>query len=556
MTVDPTTWSGVTGQTTGSTVSLASNGSFALNTMTVKSATTTYTVSSQPVAQSIVAGIQSFTFANFQISASASGEDIRLSSLPIRFTKGAGAANADLTGCQLYDGATALNSGSRTVNTVTSGSSATFTFDNPLVVTKGTIKTLALKCNLSSSVSAGSTVTYRFGLFNTDSFSATGVTSGVSITPSVVTANGAIMTVAAGSLTVTVDPSSPSYALAAGGTTGQTMGVVRLLATNEAVNLTKLGLTLTNTSSSTSQDLTQVYIYDGSTLVGTATFTGTDTSATSTLSSPVVLAKNTAKLLTVKADLADIGTDLGGTDGHLVAIDPVNAEGSGAESGLTIQSGATAGVAGVRVFNTYPTLALDTLPTTGVADGRLMRFKVTANTAGDLGLGEFNFTISSTTGVTVTSVALYGYTNSGYSSPISGQGDSGQIGSTEATITSGTKFDIAPTTNPVTVSAGETRYFELRASVAGVDTGDSIVTTLNGDATYPVETLTWNATANTNTDQYMETVTQVNSAVDNDFIWAPFGTTTDAGMTTHRDWTNGYGVNGLPSSGLIQTRSN
>jgi hypothetical protein len=40
----------------------------------------------------------------------------------------------------------------------------------------------------------------------------------------------------------------------------------------------------------------------------------------------------------------------------------------------------------------------------------------------------------------------------------------------------------------------------------------------------------------------------------NNIVWSPNATTTSLG--THIDWTNSYGAPGLPSSGLIQTRSN
>ena len=80
-----------------------------------------------------------------------------------------------------------------------------------------------------------------------------------------------------------------------------------------------------------------------------------------------------------------------------LTIDPLNAEGSGASSGQTIRvsADATPNVAGVRLFKSYPTLALSSsLPSTGVADGRLMRFTVTANAAGPVGLSELDFTIA------------------------------------------------------------------------------------------------------------------------------------------------------------------
>ena len=277
----------------------------------------------------------------------------------------------NLSSCQLYNGATALNTGSNVPSALSaSGDHTTFTFDNVLVIPKGTVTTLAMKCNIGSATSG----THVWSIDSNDAMTATGVTSGASVNVSETATSGGTMTIASGSLTVTVDSSSPSYAIAAGGATGVTTSVVKFRAANEAITLTKLGLTLTATSGSgnKSSDLVSVYVYDGSTLVGTATFTGANTSATSTLTTTVTLPKDTDKTLTIKADFADIGTGQAGTPGDLVKIDPLNAEGTGASSGTTIQSSATAGVADCS-FNTFPTLGQDSLSGTGVADGKLLR---------------------------------------------------------------------------------------------------------------------------------------------------------------------------------------
>jgi hypothetical protein len=82
----PSGWTGVTGQSTGNTVSLAGNGIFSMNTMTVRGATLNITAAAQPAAQSIVAGGQGVTLANIQLDASQSGEDIRMNQLPVNFS--------------------------------------------------------------------------------------------------------------------------------------------------------------------------------------------------------------------------------------------------------------------------------------------------------------------------------------------------------------------------------------------------------------------------------------------------------------------------------------
>lgn len=550
----PSNWSSPTGQTSGNSITI-STGNFTMNVMTVKAAALAASLSTTPSSQNIVGGAQGLLLANLQLDASQSGEDVRISAVPIRFDVTTMAVS-EISSCQVFDGSTALNTGSNVPTTAADNTATTFTFDNTLTVTKGTVKTLAVKCNIATSVSASDTVIAKIA--SGDTWSSTGVTSGNSITETFGNTSGGTMTVASGSVTLAVDSSSPSYTLTAAGTTGFTMGVLKLRASNEALTLNELGLQLDggsygSTSSgsggsvgSGTADLVQVYIYDGGTQVGTVTFTGTSQSATSTPLS-VTLPKDTDKLLTLKADLANIGTADPAGIGNLIKVDPEGAKTTGQSSGTTIWSaGATTGVAGVQLFKSYPTLALDTLSSTGGSDGKLMRFKVTANSKGSVGINEFTFTVSTTSGVTVTTVRLKAYTDSAYSQSISGQGSGGQIGSDTATITSGTAFTVAPTTNPVQVPAGSTIYFELSAAVSGMDTGDTLTTTLSGDSSVLSATTSGFNVATTSSGA-------LNGAAAT-FIWSGNSTTTAAAATI--DWTNGYSVPGLPSGGLIQTRSN
>lgn len=555
--VTPSGWTSPIGDVTGDAITI-SQGVFALNTMTVKAAALNVTVSLSPVAQNITAGTNGFTFANYQLDASDSGEDVRFSAMVAIYDTDAGkaASVSKLSACQLWDGSTPLNTGSNIVTPTTTATTSasdlphTFTFDETLVLPKGTIKTLALKCNISSSVDTNSTFAWGARNGTAADMVVTGVTSSNTVAEEITTSTGQAMTVAAASLTITVDSSSPSYSIAAGGTTGVIAGVVKFRAANEEITLQKLGLTLTG-GYNRSSDLTQVYIYDGVTLVGTAVFTGANTTATSTLSIPVTLPKDTDKTLTIKVDLADIGTSQIGTQGDLVKVDPLNAEGVGASSGTTIKTSASGSVAGIRLLNSFPTVALMSL-NSGISDGRLMRFSITADSAGSIGLGEFTFTTATTSAV-ITNVGLYSYTDSAFSLPISGQETAGQIDALLATSTASAAtdcfttagstcvdtnsttrtFTFVPASTQVTIPAGTTRYFELRSTVAGSGTTFSVVTKLTTDTAFATGTAT---------------------GVSGVFIWNPNATTDTALSGT--DWTTGYGVSGLPSSGLIQSRTN
>lgn len=562
-----TQWLGAQGQTSGSSISLASNGLFGMNTMTVRAATLSVAASADPASQNIVAGGQNVVLAKLQFDASQSGEDIRVNRVDVAVSSANNVIDPSLSNCQIWDGTTSLTTGSNINNSIVSstgnGSLESFTLDNSLTVTKGTVKTLALTCSISSSAVPGSTI--KFGVDTTVTpytNGVTGVQSGNSFTPTVSNASfSGLMTISSGaSVTVSVDSSSPSYQVAAAGTTGVTLGVFKLRSANENFNLTKLGLTASSTASialyanqygskstgagnaaTASGDITTVYLYNGATLLGTATFLSGNTVATSTLNSPLVVTRDVDTLITIKADLSAIGGSAPGGIGNIVTVDPLNFEGTGASSGTTVRGYGTGSTAGVRMFKSYPTISLDTLSSSGVADGRLMRFKITAGSAGPVSVGVFKVT-TTPSNATLSNIQLFGFTDASYSSAISGQGSGGQIG---GTLTFGASpLNFTPN-NPVVVPAGSTYYFEVRASVANVVSGSSVVTKLLGDAAY----------GSTFTSGYnAQTLLQASTTDAKNFVWS--GNSTSTATKADVDWSAGYSIPGLPSSGLIQTRSN
>ena len=139
-------WTSVKGTVTGNTIFPTPYSAVSGSTMTIKSATVTISTSASPAAQTIVAGAQGFLFANYQFDGTSSGEDVKFNTLSLDYNYGG--TDTYLTGCQLWDGATALNTGSNVVNgsTVVTPQPKTFTLDQPLTITKGTVKTVTLKC--------------------------------------------------------------------------------------------------------------------------------------------------------------------------------------------------------------------------------------------------------------------------------------------------------------------------------------------------------------------------------------------------------------------------
>jgi len=549
----PSGWSSATGQISGNSISIA-QGAFTMNTMTVKVGTLAISIATNPVAQSVIAGVQGFTFANVVLDASQSGEDVRVNSIPLKLTYSSMTPN-ELSTCQLFDGSAALNGGSNVVNPasgLSSGADVTFAFDNILTVAKGTVKTLALKCNLASSVASPDTVSW--GIQASPTIAVTGVQSGADVSESVTASVGQTMSVAsAGSLTATAASTAvaqPALALVPAGTAGVTMGNVKFHATNEDIKVQKVGLTLTNGTYGSgnkgaagnsghvaNDDVVTAYIYDGATLVGTATFTGT--TATSTLTTPVTVSANSDKTLTIKADIASIGVAQAGGIGDTVKVDPLNAQGIGLASSQQVNISATAGVNGVQMFKTVPTVALGTGACVGTGcngtNQVLKVIKITADASGSINLAQLKFDVATSSAtLDAANVSVYDASNNVATSTFGAQiAGTAMASSPTLTYTGG----------PVIIPAGATYTVKLTGTVTpgSSATNWSVNVTLQGDSAAIAGIGSSPITVGT-------TTAVANADAQSGFIWSDNATTT-AGLTDV-DWFNGYQVNGLPSIGL------
>ncbi|MEK7662415.1 MAG: hypothetical protein AAB355_02915 [Patescibacteria group bacterium] len=553
-------WTTATGQTSGNSISLTGSGLITMNAMTVKSGALTISVSGSPAAQTVVAGTQNYLFTNYQLNTTSSGEDVRFGSIPLTYTYD-GTANY-LTSCQLFDGSTALNSGGNTVNpasTVLTGAAVTYTFDQSLTVPKGTVKTLALRCNISSSATSSSS--YKWGVTSGASITTTGVTSGSDISETANTSTGPLMTMGSASYTITKASSNPSYTVVTAGTAGVTAGILNIQATNDTIALGQIALILTNNASSSASDINSVNLYDGGTFVGSGIFDGSATTMTVTLSPRLTIPKDSSKLLTIKVDTAAIDSaSAASREGAFLAVDwDFNNSSTGTTTAYTSAGTALAAtslvdtaVDGFRMFKAYPTLAKVAVPNLTPNQGNdteLYRFSISAPAGGNgVGLGRFTLNIATTTGsavsgtTTARNLKVYAYTDSGFATPISGFTSGLVVANVAELLNSGD--NIATTSSIVQIPAGSTIYFKATGDVvntAGTGTfGATITTRLTGDSTYLV-----------NISGKMAQLVALGVGSDRDFVWSPNATTSST--STHADWTNGYGLPSLPSTGLDAT---
>ncbi len=499
-TAPATAWRNVTGQSTGNTVSLSGVGSVTFNSMTVRSGALTVTLDTTPASQNINSGSSAVLFANLLLNATQSGEDVRMSAIPVNFTSTGNASN--VTGCQLYDGATLLNT--TAINTLVSGTKATFSLNNVLKVTKGTTKSLALKCNVSSQATTSST--YYFSTdTNTADWSVTGDTSGSTITPTITSANGGTMTVQSATLTVAIDSSSPASTTAAAGTNGQTVSIIKVRAANGAATLQDVGLKL---AAGTASNVTNVRLQYNGADVGGAVFGSGQQFATATVNS-LALPADTDVKLTVLADFTDIGTGKAGVEGAVIQIVPSAATAIGSTGQITAVG--TGSTGGVRIYNSVPVFTYSTAGatlTSGVND--LLTLSVAADSMGDVGLYKLTFSIATST-VSVTSPTFTG--------PSGSVGTVTVVGDNTITVV----FDSGSNTADATVGAGTTKTYTLKGTVTGLSTTGSVSVALKADTSASV------------IDQAALVTPSLN-------VWSPLATTS-RDITTN-DWTNSYALKG------------
>ncbi len=495
--------------------------SVALDTVTVKVGALAITNRNVPAAQNILVGQQDFEFLSFTLDATASGEDLRFQQLI--FNMNGSGTTADITGITVMDGSTALN--------VPDSGAAAVTTDliTPLVVTKGTSKTLSLQGDITGAGTAGET--YRFTV--SSSTAATGVETSSTISETHA-GNGQVMTIiASGGLSVDTDASNPQATLfAVGDTTGSmgvTIGEVRMTATTgESVLLDSVNFT---TSANINNSVGTMYLYDGTTLVGTAVPT-TSAAVYMEIVDGTTVPKGTAgKKFTVKADLLAISdaSPSAAADDISVSLTVADVLGKGQASNATVSNLGTMTGNTHYVFRSVPTVAKGSLSTQTLVDGtiELYRWTVSADSAGDIGLANFTFNVATSSTVALTNFIVTDET------------DDTQLNNTAVASIAATELEV--TFNPGgggiverQVSAGTTRTYVLKATATGAASGDSVQVSLVGDSAALSAT--------------KETVANARDDAQDDFVWTDRTGVSGSHGTTTADWVSGYRVNGLPSS--------
>ena len=534
-------WSAV-GATTGSGAALSSASVRVFGPIVKNLALTVKTVpvggvSSNPLP--LVAGQANRLFQVYSFDATQSGEDVRFSSIGLSLRVDKGASQTMLSNCVLQrdgDKGPLLNSGSNVVNPVASDKNGTqnlFTFDTSLLVKKGTVVSAQLSCNVSPNARGS----FSWGIVGSTVVNITGAQSSNGKEATVVEGFGDPATVSQSSLSFSTDSSSPGFQIVRGGQTNVTVGVVKFRATGEPVSLQRMGLSL---PAGSPQSVSQLKVFDGAAQVGSAVFTGNSRFATSTFlgANGITIPRDADKTLTLKADFAQIGPTGSATPGDDIQFGvtgAVNTQGVGMNSGTQVNGFGTTAFASISLQKSTPVVNLETLPTTNVEDGRLMRFRVDAHLAGNISLGQFVFQVARSN-VSVQNLKLFAFTDANYTQPVVASGVSNGLLFSSAGALASSPINVKATIPVVQIPAGSARFFELRATVVPTGVGSVSTSLVPDDGGSTLQTFA------------------VRSATGS-FVWSP--NSIGSSQLTDADWATGFGVaNFTVGNGFItQTRT-
>lgn len=469
------------------------------NQLTVKAGSLAITNLSTPVPQSLVPGTNGATFANFELNAGASGEDLRVSSIVVDDARSGGAIT-DIGNLALYKNTGGvLELLAISGNVAVNAASNTFSLVSPIIIKKGEKANLTLKGDVITGSSGSHT--YRIGA--AARVSVTGNTTGQTVTPSAPTGNGQAMTItASGSLTLSLvsgSNSTPSNdQIVTVGSTNLNVFAFKLTAQNEAIKVTSLKLSASS-SAVTSTDVINLKLYkddattpfaeaaemtcvaSGGTSTCTYTFAATDNLL------PATVQPGAPVTIYVKADIGGTNAAVLG-DSFKFSISSTTADivAKGASSGSAIVPSNTAGIVsgGTSFISPWTVTVTGDTPSAGssqtqtVAAGtQLARFKVTNNGSGQISLSTTTFTFTDS-GSKSTTYTYYLY----YSDENSTNYTQNLFTSSTAATSSLNNMNFASTTatTNITVNGGAYRYLTIVVNTAEASaTGNSFTVSVS-----------------------------------------------------------------------------
>lgn len=545
------------GENTGQSLTPTPSSSISASQQTVKAAKLTVTKNSTPTNKTVITNSVGVLAGSWNFDATDAGEDVRITSLAIRAST-TGKLNALTLKVVSSAGGTVVKTLSPVndapVTSNNANTTSTFALTEPLVVTKGTSAVVDLYANIGSNANAGEVDAW--GL--TDVTSATnasvvayGVTTGNRATVTLTASNGALLTIAAaGTLTINLDASSPASRLVVHGATGVVLSEVRLKATNESVDITKLTVSaidgaLTGTAAGTFAQVNKAYLKLDGVVVGSATgytLAQQDTVVNLSRGDLTIPEGTTGKKLSITGDIVQVGTNQAGTANADIKVglrgkQGFTATGNGSNTAATKTYTDSTGSA-IILHKAVPSVQIITPSNKLAATSVVHEVKISA-VGNTIGIFRLSYDVSSSTGIILTN----GYIKLVSCGSCGGVADGSQLSATAATgsylingrDTYNLTVDSAQSHGKkfLQIPAGATAVIDFLATVTGFTTSsDSVSVSVLGDTA-----------SSTTEEQPSAAFTHKNQG---NFVWSDLnGSDADSDGLTTKQWYNGYYVAGL-----------
>ena len=458
--------------------------------MTIADPTIVGAMSASPAAATKVVNSTGVIIGRLLLTAGAS-DDVKVSTIKVRFDNASGlatgsSASTELRNVNLYDGSTKIG---QTVNTITDSEAADgvagadyaqFTGITNLTVAKNATKAIDIKVDLVSG-----TTGYYCGIAAGD-VTGSGVISATSVTSTGTGVSAALTLAANGTMTASVDTSSPvnaNIAVGTSGVAGVEMAKYRFTTTYEPVKISSLMLTLSGGATS---DFVKVQLYaDGVQIGPDGYLSGSTVTFNFPTGSEYVVPADDYKIITVKSDLNGVGS--GVTHAHAPiwtiadASSDVTEIGGQSDASITDATSSTLTPAAKTLYKTIATVSKNTTLSSVDVDGgaatasatqKVLAVDITNGGTADLTITVFNVTpVFSGTSSATEGIKLYWSTDLG-TQITGGAGGSGAI------LTTGTEVAMTPSANN-TVPAGETKTIIVQADTSGL--GATVTNTFHLD---------------------------------------------------------------------------
>jgi len=576
----------ITGDVTGNTITATPSSAISGNTQTVKAKSLTVTRNALPATGNVILGSTDVALSSWNFDATDSGEDIRITSI-LWAGKGQSATNTDALTTfvdenknGVYDEGTDTALSPVNDALASTDASSTFAFTDPIIITKGTSKHIALKGNKNNT---NSNDTEQWGLNDgTASVVAYGISTGNAVVESLTADHGPTLTSVSKGTLVIENASNPASAIVVAGTTGNIFTNVKLTAQYEDLDLDQLVVYVADGSYSFNslttgdyRDVTNVGIYNGITKLGEASIPSTGYYTFNFDKGTLTIPKgaSNAVTLTIKADMstvdpstdrapgsnsADIKIGFGGDDGVKTTGKLSNSEITGSSYETYRSSTSSAMV----LRSSKPIIALpSSTDRLGAASGLtsddiiVYAFKVTADaTGGEVLLYRTTFAFATSgAGVIVGNIRVRDDSSNTLkvsTAPVQVDG--------VAEVYFTTTFNSPDVTNgdageAIRISSGSSKTFYVYADISGADaSGDKLTVRLIGDTASTSSAVNVDNSADAFGTPAYDFASQVGN-----FIWSDnykeysISGTDGNNATTQPQWYNGHLVPGLDN--LVST---